>query len=88
MSDNGNYILDLHFKDTISDPEQVSTPPSPLSISSSLTPLQPTGNFVHCANQVARELESIVGVVGHGLFLGMASEALISSNGGVRLLTR
>jgi ribose 5-phosphate isomerase A len=35
----------------------------------------------------AAEIRSIVGVVEHGLFLGMASEALVAGEGGVRELT-
>jgi ribose 5-phosphate isomerase A len=32
----------------------------------------------------AAEIRSIIGVVEHGLFLGMAEMALVASNGGVR----
>lgn len=36
--------------------------------------------------ELAAELQSAPGVIGHGLFLGIATEALIAGEGGVRLL--
>jgi ribose 5-phosphate isomerase A len=38
--------------------------------------------------RMARELDGVVGVVEHGLFIGMASEAIIGSDRGVRVLRR
>jgi ribose 5-phosphate isomerase A len=38
------------------------------------------------ARGLARALDAVVGVVEHGLFIGMASEAIIGSDGGVRVL--
>jgi ribose 5-phosphate isomerase A len=35
---------------------------------------------------LAPALDALVGVVEHGLFLGMASEAIVASEGGVRVL--
>jgi len=40
------------------------------------------------ARRMARELDGVVGVVEHGLFIGMASEAIIGSESGVRVLRR
>jgi ribose 5-phosphate isomerase A len=37
--------------------------------------------------ETAAEVRSIVGVVEHGLFLGMAEMALVAGEGGVRELT-
>jgi ribose 5-phosphate isomerase A len=37
--------------------------------------------------ETAAEIRSIVGVVEHGLFLGMAEMALVASSGGVREIT-
>ncbi|CAE8584216.1 unnamed protein product, partial [Polarella glacialis] len=49
VSDNGNYILDLHFTKPMKD-----------------------------ARAVAEQLKSTIGVVEHGLFVGMASVVLIA----------
>ncbi len=38
-------------------------------------------------HHVARSLEALPGVLGHGLFLGMASEAIIAAEGGVQRMT-
>jgi ribose 5-phosphate isomerase A len=38
------------------------------------------------ARSLDRTLSTTVGVVGHGLFLGMATEALIASEAGLRRL--
>jgi ribose 5-phosphate isomerase A len=54
------------------------------------------GNYVmDCAfgpisepNKIARELDHLVGVVEHGLFLGFALEAVIGSREGVKILKR
>jgi ribose 5-phosphate isomerase A len=54
------------------------------------------GNYVmDCAlgpiaepKEIACAIEHIVGVVGHGLFLGLASEAMIGSREGVKILKR
>lgn len=54
------------------------------------------GNYVmDCAfgpisdpNNIARELDHLVGVVEHGLFLGFACEAVIGSREGVKILKR
>jgi len=48
VTDNGNYLLDLHFPGGLTD-----------------------------APEVARQLGQIAGIVGHGLFLGMATAAII-----------
>jgi ribose 5-phosphate isomerase A len=40
------------------------------------------------ADALARRLDTIVGVVEHGLFIGMASEAIVGSETGVRVLPR
>jgi ribose 5-phosphate isomerase A len=40
------------------------------------------------AERVAQQLDSIPGVLGHGLFLNMAQEALVGTPGGVDRLTR
>jgi ribose 5-phosphate isomerase A len=38
-------------------------------------------------SKLASELNNIVGVVEHGLFLGMASEVIVAANSGVKVLT-
>ena len=38
--------------------------------------------------ELARRLDGIVGVVEHGLFIGMAAEAIIGGREGVRVLRR
>ncbi len=40
------------------------------------------------AADLARRLDGVVGVVEHGLFIGMAAEAIVGSPGGTRLLRR
>jgi ribose 5-phosphate isomerase A len=40
------------------------------------------------ARRLALELDRVVGVVEHGLFIGMASEAIVASVAGVRVLRR
>jgi ribose 5-phosphate isomerase A len=37
--------------------------------------------------ETAAEIRSIIGVVEHGLFLGMAEMALVAGEGGVREIT-
>ena len=39
------------------------------------------------AHELARTLKGITGVIEHGLFLGLADEALIGTNDGVLRLT-
>lgn len=58
VTDNGNYIVDLHFKTPIVDPEAT-----------------------------AKELKSIVGVVEHGFFVGMASAVIIAAPDGIQVIT-
>jgi ribose 5-phosphate isomerase A len=43
---------------------------------------------IHDPAALQRELDSIVGVVEHGLFIGIASEALVAGPNGVRTLRR
>lgn len=57
ITDNGNYLLDLHFSSGVIELEEV-----------------------------ARRLDRIAGVLGHGLFVGMATAALVSDGHGVRVL--
>ena len=40
------------------------------------------------ASELARRIDEIVGVVEHGLFIGMAAEAIIGSANGTRVLSR
>jgi ribose 5-phosphate isomerase A len=40
------------------------------------------------ADALARELDHVVGVVEHGLFIGLTSEVHIAGAGGVRVLRR
>ena len=40
------------------------------------------------AAELARRIDGIVGVVEHGLFIGMAAEAIIGSENGTRVLAR
>jgi ribose 5-phosphate isomerase A len=40
------------------------------------------------ARQMARALDAVVGVVEHGLFIGMAAEAVVAGEAGVRVLRR
>ena len=56
-TDNGNYVIDLHFPSGLADPEEV-----------------------------AARLGGIVGVLGHGLFLGLATAAVIFDGRGVQVL--
>lgn len=56
-TDNGNYILDLHFPEGIQDPAALEA-----------------------------ELGRRAGVVDTGLFLGMAAEAVLAGESGVRVL--
>lgn len=48
--------------------------------------VRPAAGFV--PEDVARQLKLTAGVVEHGLFLGMASEALLADAGGIRRVTR
>ena len=48
--------------------------------------LRPAAGFV--PEDLARQLKLTAGVVEHGLFLGMASEALLADEGGIRKVTR
>lgn len=50
VTDNGNYIVDLHFTEPIKD-----------------------------APAAAAELKNTVGVVDHGLFIGMSSSVIVAS---------
>ncbi|MGC1405328.1 MAG: ribose 5-phosphate isomerase A [Candidatus Dormiibacterota bacterium] len=56
-TDNGNYVIDLHFPSGLADPEAV-----------------------------AGGLEGIAGVLGHGLFLGLATAAVIFDGRTVQVL--
>jgi ribose 5-phosphate isomerase A len=56
-TDNGNYVIDLHFPSGLADPEEV-----------------------------AAQLGGIAGVLGHGLFLGLATAAVIFDGRGVQVL--
>jgi len=57
LTDNGNYLLDLHFPTGLADARAAST-----------------------------RLGEIAGVLGHGLFLGLATGAIVFDAGGVRVL--
>lgn len=57
LTDNGNYILDCHFPQPITE-----------------------------AEALAHQLTARVGVVEHGLFLGMATEVIVASATGVQVL--
>ena len=57
VTDNGNYLVDLHFPGGLADP-----------------------------GEVALRLSGIAGVLGHGLFLGLATAAIVFDAGGVRVL--
>jgi ribose 5-phosphate isomerase A len=57
LTDNGNYVLDLHFQSGLSDPGAASD-----------------------------LLSEIAGVLGHGLFLGLATAAIVFDAGHVRTL--
>lgn len=54
VTDNGNYIVDLHFAQPIKDPEAA-----------------------------ARDLDSTIGVVEHGFFVGMTTVVLIAGKQGI-----
>jgi ribose 5-phosphate isomerase A len=56
-TDNGNYVIDLHFPSGLTDPEEV-----------------------------AAQLSGIAGVLGHGLFLGLATAAVIFDRGEIQVL--
>lgn len=56
-TDNGNYLLDLHFAKGLTD-----------------------------SDGAAQELSQIAGVLGHGLFLKMATAAIIFDSGEVRII--
>jgi ribose 5-phosphate isomerase A len=56
-TDNGNYVLDLHFPSGLADPQEV-----------------------------AARLGGIAGVLGHGLFMGLATAAIIFDGRGVQVL--
>ena len=57
VTDNGNYVIDLHFPTGLADPEAT-----------------------------AAQLSGIAGVLGHGLFLGLATAAVIFDGRGVQVL--
>lgn len=57
VTDNGNYLLDLHFAAGLND-----------------------------AGEAARQLDQMAGILGHGLFLGMATAAIIFDAGQLRIL--
>jgi len=56
VTDNGNYIVDLHFKEPIKD-------------------------VVAAAN----ELKNTVGVVDHGLFVGMSYQVIVAGSDGIKV---
>jgi len=56
VTDNGNYILDLHFEAPLKDPAAA-----------------------------AEQLKSTIGVVEHGIFIGMASVVVIAGDGGIEV---
>ncbi len=57
ITDNGNYIIDLHFSEAVKD-----------------------------IKLAAQELTSTVGVVEHGLFIGMASAIILASITDVKII--
>jgi len=57
VTDNGNYIVDLKFKEPLKD-----------------------------AKAAAAQLKDTVGVVDHGLFIGMTTECIIAGADGIRVL--
>jgi ribose 5-phosphate isomerase A len=57
VTDNGNYVIDLHFPSGLADPAAA-----------------------------AAQLSAIAGVLGHGLFLGLATAAVIFDGRGVQVL--
>jgi ribose 5-phosphate isomerase A len=59
VTDNGNYIVDLFFREPIRDPRAT-----------------------------ASAIESVIGVVEHGLFLGMADQVVIAGKDGVSVRFR
>jgi ribose 5-phosphate isomerase A len=59
ITDNGNYVIDLWFKDGIENPAKLR-----------------------------EKIESTLGVLTSGLFLGMATEVVLSDTQGVRVLER
>lgn len=56
VTDNGNYIVDLHFKEPIKD-----------------------------VNAAASELKNTVGVVDHGLFVGMSYQVIVAGSDGIKV---
>ena len=56
VTDNGNYIVDLHFTSPLVD-----------------------------AVAAAKELKHTVGVVDHGLFVGMAYQVIVAGKDGIRV---
>ena len=56
VTDNGNYIVDLHFKEPIAD-----------------------------VNKAAEELKNTVGVVDHGLFVGMSYQVIVAGSDGIKV---
>jgi ribose 5-phosphate isomerase A len=56
VTDNGNYIVDLHFTSPIKD-------------------------VVKAAN----DLKNTVGVVDHGLFVGMSYQVIVAGKDGIRV---
>jgi len=59
ITDNGNYIVDLYFKEVLKD-----------------------------APAAAAQLKNTVGVVEHGLFIGMATEVIVAGKDGVYVLPK
>lgn len=59
VTDNGNYIVDLHFKEVLKD-----------------------------APAAAAQLKNTVGVVDHGLFIGMATEVIVAGKDGVYVMPK
>jgi len=57
VTDNGNYVIDLHFPSGLADPRAVAV-----------------------------QLSEIAGVLGHGLFLGLATAAVIFDGRGIQVL--
>jgi ribose 5-phosphate isomerase A len=56
VTDNGNYIVDLHFKEPIAD-----------------------------VDAAAAELKNTVGVVDHGLFVGMSYQVIVAGSDGIKV---
>ena len=87
VTDNGNYIVDLFFKEAIKDAPKARrspvaaaprararAPPSPLRA-------EPAEGAR--AVQAAEELKNTVGVVDHGLFCGLTTQVIVAGKEGV-----